>query len=45
MAKVYYRKYKAMIDADEVTLEQALELVDAEVPTKWRDAVKKLLLG
>ena len=27
MAKVYYRKYKARIDAGEITLDQAVALV------------------
>ena len=43
MAKIYYRKYKARIDAGEITLAQALELVDAEVPARWRNEVKELL--
>lgn len=45
MAKVYYRKYKARIDSGEITLEEALALVDEEVPERWRDAVKALLEG
>lgn len=43
MAKIYYRKYKARIDAGEITLEQALALVDGEVPVRWREEVKELL--
>ena len=43
MAKVYYRKYKARIDTGGLTLEQALALVDTEVPERWRAAVKQLL--
>lgn len=45
MAKVYFRKYKARIDAGEITLEEALALVDEEVPERWRAAVKELLEG
>ena len=45
MAKIYYRKYKQRIDAGEITLEQALALVDTEVPERWRAAVKALLNG
>lgn len=43
MAKVYYRKYKARIDTGELTLAEALALVDTEVPERWRAAVKQLL--
>lgn len=43
MAKVYYRKYKAMIDNGDITLEQAIELVNVEVPERWREEVIRLL--
>ena len=43
MAKVYYRKYKARIDAGEITLAEAIELVRVEVPERWRAAVIELL--
>ena len=43
MAKIYYRKYKQRIDNGEITVEQALALVDTEVPERWRAAVKALL--
>lgn len=43
MAKIYYRKYKARVDAGEITLEQATVLVDIEVPVRWREEVKELL--
>ena len=43
MAKIYYRKYKSRIDAGEITLEQALSLVDTEVSVRWREEVKELL--
>lgn len=45
MAKIYYRKYKQRIDNGEITVEQALALVDTEVPERWRAAVKALLNG
>lgn len=43
MAKVYFRKYKARIDAGEITLAEAIELVQTEVPERWRTAVIELL--
>lgn len=43
MAKIYYRKYRQRIDAGEITLAQALALVDTEVPERWKAAVKALL--
>lgn len=43
MAKIYYRKYMQRIDAGEITLLEAIDLVDIEVPERWRDAVKALL--
>jgi hypothetical protein len=45
MAKIYYRKYRQRIDKGEITLEQALALVDTEVPERWRAEVKALLNG
>lgn len=45
MAKVYYRKYKAKIDSGEITLEEAIALVNEEVPERWRVAVIELLEG
>ena len=45
MAKVYYRRYKALIDSGEITLEEAIELVRTEVPERWRNAVIELLRG
>jgi len=44
MAKIYYRKYLSRIESGEITLEEALALIDYEVPRKWHDAVKELLL-
>ena len=43
MAKIYFRHYSAMIDNGEITLEQAIELVNEEVPTKWRQTVIDML--
>ena len=43
MAKIYYRKYMQRIDAGEITLLEAIDLVDIEVPERWQDAVKALL--
>lgn len=43
MPKVYYRKYKARIEAGEITLAEAIELVQVEVPERWREAVIELL--
>ena len=43
MAKIYYHKYKAMADSGEITLEQAITLVEREVPERWREEVKELL--
>jgi hypothetical protein len=45
MAKVYYRKYKARIDSGELTLEEAIALVNEEVPVRWRQTVIELLEG
>jgi hypothetical protein len=43
MAKVYYRKYKARIDAGEITVEEAIALAETEVPERWREAVIEML--
>ena len=45
MAKIYYKKYKKRIDSGEITLEEAIELVNTEVPTRWREAVIEALEG
>ena len=42
MAKVYYRKYKTMLD-EGMSLKEVLSLVDKEVPVKWRQTVKDML--
>ena len=43
MAKIYFNKYSQMIDNGEITLEQAIALVNEEVPTKWRQQVIDML--
>ena len=45
MAKVYYRKYKARIESGELTLEEAIALVETEVPDRWRQEVITMLMG
>ena len=45
MAKIYYKKYKARIEAGEISLEEALALVDTEVPAKWRAEVRAMLIA
>ena len=44
MAKVYYRKYKAMLD-DGMSLDEVIALVEVEVPDKWRQTVIDMLNG
>lgn len=43
MAKIYFRKYKTRIDGGEITVEEAIELAEVEVPERWRSAVVELL--
>lgn len=43
MAKIYYRRYKARIDAGEITLQEAIQLANEEVPERWRAAVVAML--
>ena len=43
MAKIYFNKYSRMIDNGEITLEQAIALVNEEVPMKWRQQVIDML--
>ncbi len=43
MAKIYYRRYKARVDAGQITLDEAVALARTEVPERWRDAVAALL--
>ena len=43
MAKIYAKKYQKMVDNREVTLAEAMALVDKEVPARWARDVKDLL--
>lgn len=43
MAKVYFNKYKRMIDSGEITVAEAIEMAGVDVPEKWRSAVIELL--
>ena len=43
MAKIYYKKYKAMVDYDGVPLETVYEMVETEVPIMWKNKVIELL--
>ena len=45
MAKVYYENYRSRIDAEEITVEEAIELAREEVPDRfgWRAAVIAML--
>lgn len=43
MAKIYFRRYKERIDNGEITVAEAVELAQTEVPTKWRATVIEML--
>lgn len=43
MAKIYFRRYKERIDNSEITVAEAIELAQTEVPIKWRAAVIEML--
>jgi len=43
MSKIYYNKYKKMIDDGLCTVDEAIEKAKAEVPARWKDAVVELL--
>lgn len=43
MAKIYFNKYKKMIDNGELTVAEAIAEAEANVPTKWRNDVVALL--
>jgi len=38
MAKIYYRKYKPMVDDGEMTVDEVIELV----PSRWKEEVREL---
>lgn len=43
MAKIYYRQYIERVESKEITLDEAIELANVEVPLRWRAAVIALL--
>ena len=43
MAKIYFRRYKQRIDNGEITVAEAIELAEEEVPAKWKAAVIDML--
>ena len=43
ISKIYYKKYKGMIEDGLLTFEEALADVEAKVPAKWRDEVANAL--
>lgn len=43
MAKIYFRRYKQRIDSGEITVAEAIELAETEVPKKWRAEVIDML--
>ena len=43
MAKIYYDRYKKRIDNDEITVQEAIDLAQTEVPTRWRADVVSML--
>lgn len=45
MAKIYFYKYKELIDNGTETLEHVLNFSVEEVPERWRDEVIDLLIN
>lgn len=45
MAKIYYNKYRKMIDDGTVSVEEAIELINQQVPEPWTEQVKKMILA
>jgi len=43
MAKIYFYKYKELIDSGEETLTHVLNFMVSEVPERWRSEVIDLL--
>ena len=43
MANIYFRRHKERIDNNEITVAEAIELAQTEVPVKWRAAVIEML--
>ena len=43
MAKIYFRRYMARVEAEEITIDEAIELAEQEVPNLWKSAVVAML--
>lgn len=43
MAKIYFDRYKKRIDNGEITVQEAIELAQTEVSTRWRADVVSML--
>lgn len=43
MAKIYAKKYLKMIESGEISFEQAIEMVNTDVPVRWRDSVISIM--
>ena len=43
MARIYYNRYMKRVDSGELTIDEAIEYAEIEVPERWRDAVIELL--
>ncbi len=43
MARIYFKNYMARVDKNEITIFEAISLVEQEVPERWREAVIALL--
>lgn len=43
MVKIYYDRYKKRIDNGEITVQEAIDLAQTEVPTRWRADVVSML--
>lgn len=45
MAKIYFDRYKKRIDNGEITVREAIDLAQTDVPTRWRADVISMLEG
>ena len=45
MAKIYYNKYRKMIDDGTVSVEEAIVLINQQVPEPWTKQVEKMILA
>ena len=43
MAKIYFNHYNEMIILGEITVDEAIEMANAEVPARWRVQVVAML--